>query len=74
MKSENTIIIHPESEEQESALIAFVKALKMRFEVSKDKPYSEAFIKKIRKSQEQFEKGEYITVAPEDLESYLGLK
>jgi hypothetical protein len=74
MKPANTIIIHPESTEQENALIAFVKALKMKFEVSNDKPYSEAFIEKIKKSQKQFEKGEYTTVAKEDLESFLGLK
>lgn len=35
--SQQTFIIHTETPEQESALKAFVKALKMKFEISKDK-------------------------------------
>jgi hypothetical protein len=35
--SEHTFIIHTETPEQESALKAFVKALKMKFEISKEK-------------------------------------
>ena len=37
MKSDNTYIIHPETEEQENALKAFVSALKMKFEVAQGK-------------------------------------
>lgn len=74
MKTESTIIIHPESSEQESALLAFVKALKMKFEVTKEKPYSEEFVAKIKKSRKQYEQGDFTSVANEDLENYLGLK
>ena len=35
--SQQTFIIHTDTPEQESALKAFVKALKMKFEISKDK-------------------------------------
>jgi hypothetical protein len=35
--SEQTFIIHTETPEQENALRAFVKALKMKFEISKEK-------------------------------------
>ena len=37
--SEHTFIIHTETPEQESALKAFVKALKMKFEISKEKTF-----------------------------------
>ena len=37
--AEQTFIIHTDTPEQESALKAFVKALKMKFEVT-DNPYN----------------------------------
>lgn len=37
--SDQTFIIHTETPEQESALKAFVKALKMKFEISKEKTH-----------------------------------
>ncbi len=46
MKSENTFIIHPETIEQEHALKALVKAMKMKFDISKDKPYDLEFVAK----------------------------
>lgn len=38
--SEQTFIIYTETPEQESALKAFVKSLKVKFEISKEKPVS----------------------------------
>ena len=37
--SQQTFIIHTDTPEQESALKAFVKALKMKFEISKEKTF-----------------------------------
>ncbi|HBH23194.1 MAG TPA: hypothetical protein DDY13_07195 [Cytophagales bacterium] len=45
MKS--TKIIHTENREQENALKAFAKALKIKFEVSNESPYDPEFVKKI---------------------------
>lgn len=74
MEAKDIYIIHPENEEQANALKAFVKALKMKFEVAKDKPYNPEFVKKIKRSKKEFQEGKYTTVNKDNLESFLGLK
>lgn len=73
MKTENTIIIHPETTEQENALKAFAKALKMKFEVSRGKPYDPEFEAKIKRSEKEFEEGNFTRVEKDDLKNLLGL-
>lgn len=73
MKSENTFIIHPETTEQENALKAFVKALKIKFEISREKPYDPDFVAKINESRQQVQEGKTTRVKKEDLKTFLGL-
>ncbi len=73
MKTENAFIIHPESIEQENALKAFAKALKMKIEVAKEKPYDPEFIAKIQESRQQFKEGKVTRVKKENLKEFLGL-
>jgi predicted N-formylglutamate amidohydrolase len=73
MKVENTYIIHTKNEEQANALKAFVKALKMNFEVAKDEPYDPEFVKKIKTSKKEYQEGKFTTVDKDNLESFLGL-
>lgn len=73
MKSDNTFIIHPETTEQENALKAFVKALKMKFEITKEKPYDPDFVAKIKESKQQVNEGKTTSVKKEDLKDFLGL-
>ncbi|RYE28419.1 MAG: hypothetical protein EOP42_16885 [Sphingobacteriaceae bacterium] len=42
-----TIIIYPQSEEQENLFEQLAKALKVPFEKSEEKPYNPEFVKKI---------------------------
>ncbi len=58
-----TVTLHPENQEQLSALKAVAKALKVKFEVGKS-PYSPAFIAKMKKSLKQIEEGDYIEFDP----------
>ena len=58
-----TVTLHPENKEQLSALKAFAKALKLKFEVNKS-PYNPEFVAKIRKSQKQIAEGNFITIDP----------
>ncbi len=58
-----TVTLHPENQEQLSALKAFAKALKVKFEVTKS-PYSHEFVAKIRKAQKQIAEGKFITLDP----------
>lgn len=73
MKTENTFIIHPETAEQENALRAFIKALKIKFEVSQKKPYDPDFVTKIKESKQEAKDGKTTKVEKEDLKEFLGL-
>ena len=67
MKTENTFIIHPETTEQENALKAFIKALKIKFEVSKEKPYDPDFVAKIKESRKQVQEGKTVKMDLDDI-------
>ena len=58
-----TVIMHPKSKEQLSALKAFAKALKVEFETSKSS-YNPEFVSKIKESKKQVEEGKFITLDP----------
>ena len=75
MQTQHTFIIHPATSEEAAALKAFVKALKMKFEVSSsnETPYDPAFVEKINKSKKEFEAGKYTRVEKQDLQHFLGL-
>ncbi len=73
MRTENTFIIHPETTEQENALKAFIKALKIKFEVSNEKPYNPDFVTKIEESRKQVKEGKTTRVEKEKLQQFLGL-
>lgn len=73
MQTENIFIVHP-THEQESALKAFIKALKIKFEVAKsDEVYDLDFVAKIKKSKQESKEGKITRVKKEDLQSFLGL-
>ena len=56
-----TVIMHPKSQEELSALKAFARALKVKFETS---PYSSDFVAKIQQSKKQVEQGNFTTLDP----------
>jgi len=74
METENIFIVHPANEEQVNALKAFVKALKIKFEVTSEKAYNLDFVAKIQKSKKEFEAGEFTRVEKDNLQQFLGLK
>ncbi len=67
MPSGNIFIVRPSNSEQELALKAFVKALKIKFEVTNQKDYNPEFVAKINESKEQYTKGEFAVIKTEDL-------
>ncbi|WP_417601415.1 DUF2683 family protein [Owenweeksia hongkongensis] len=73
MKTENTFIIRPETKEQENALKAFIKALKMKFEISEGKIYDSEFVAKVEESRNQAYEGKTTKVDKGDLKEFLGL-
>ncbi len=62
-----TITIHPETPEQETALKALAKALKVKFEVSKEKPYDPEFVAKINESKKQAEAGKTVQIPLDEI-------
>ena len=62
MKAGTYFILHSQTVEQENALIAFAKALKMEFTTTKEKPYNPDFVGKIKKSKEDYSKGKGTTI------------
>lgn len=74
MESKDIFIVHPQNKEEETVLKAFMNALKIKFEVTKDSNYNPDFLVKIEKSGKQFEDGEFVSVEKDQLEEFLGLK
>jgi arginase family enzyme len=73
MKTDDLIIFHPSTREEIEALKAFAKALKIKFEIAKEKDYDKGFVEKIKRSKKEHQEGEYTTIDKDSLDSYLGL-
>ncbi|MDB5158450.1 MAG: hypothetical protein JWR50_3157 [Mucilaginibacter sp.] len=56
-----TLIMHPQSEEQLTALKAFAKALKISVETS---PYDPKFVAKIKAGKKEVDNGKFTTLDP----------
>lgn len=56
MKTSDIIIAHPGSDDKFEALKVFMKALKIKFEISKDNPYDPKFVAKIEKASKSLKK------------------
>ena len=67
MKTSDIIIVHPDNEDKFEALKTFMKAFKIKFEITKEKPYDSEFVAKIEKSRQQYKKGDYTVIKTEDL-------
>lgn len=67
------ITAYPSDLSQIAAIKAVMKALKIKFEISKEKPYNPEFVAKILKSQQDYKEGKFTRVKVEDLEQFLGL-
>jgi len=73
MKTQNILIVHPASDEQVTVLKAFLEALKIRFEFSKEEAYNSDFVAKIEKSREQAKNGQVTRVKKNELKEFLAV-
>jgi hypothetical protein len=69
METGTYFIVHPVTAEQENALIAFVKALKMDFTTTREKPYNPEFVSKIKKSKSDYNNGKGKNITIDELNS-----
>jgi hypothetical protein len=68
MEAQNLFTIQTVNSEQTKALIAFVKALKMKFEVSAiETPYNPEFVAKIEKSRKDYKDGKGTEMSMDEL-------
>jgi hypothetical protein len=75
MKTQDVLIAHPTTVEQVNALKAFMQALKITFEISTVKDsYNPDFVKKIQKSRQQYNEGEFESIEKDNLKNLLGLQ
>ncbi len=58
---------YPADVSQIAAIKAFMKALKIKFEVSKEAPYNDEFVKKILQGDRDFEEGKGRKITIEEL-------
>jgi hypothetical protein len=63
-----TLIVHPKSKEQLTALKAIMKALKVDFRTEKSEgPYNAEFVAKIKQSEEDIKAGRTTKIEPADI-------
>ena len=67
MKTNNTFIVHPTTDEQVSVIKAFLEALKIKFELTKDENYNAEFVKKITKARQDIKDGKGTVYTTEQL-------
>ena len=67
MQTENIFIAHPTTPEQISALKAFFKALKIKFEV-KEKSYDPEFVNMVLEAEEEIKGGEGVKVTSQEFD------
>lgn len=64
-----TIKAYTNDASQIEAIKAFMKALKIEFELSKESTYNREFVEKIKKGDQDLKNGKGTTVTLEDLEN-----
>lgn len=64
-----TIVIHPQSEEQESLFEQLAKVLNVPFEKSEESPYDPEFVKKIEQGREDVKNGLGRKITLEELDN-----
>ena len=66
-----TITAHTNEPSQIEAVKAFMKALKIKFEISKEQTYDPDFVEKIKRSETDFKNRETKSVAIQDLDKFI---
>lgn len=64
-----TFIVHAADAEQVNVLNAFFKALKIKFEVTEDKPYNKGFVDMVLQAEAGIKKGKGKKVSSEEFDN-----
>jgi hypothetical protein len=69
----STITAHPSNSEEANALKAVLKAMKIKYEVSKENTYNPSFVTKVIESRKQAKEGKVKRVEKKEFKNLLGL-
>jgi hypothetical protein len=69
MKTQDIFIAHPKNTQQINALKAFMQALEIKFETTKEKPYNSEFVDMILQADKDFEKGKGIKMTANEFKA-----
>ena len=64
-----TFIVHAVNNEQEDVLKAFFSALKIKFEVSGEKPYNKEFVDMVLQAEDGIKKGKGKKISSEEFDN-----
>ena len=64
-----TFIVHSMDAEQEDVLKAFFSALKIRFEVSGERPYDKDFVGMVLQAEDGIKKGKGRKISPKEFDN-----
>ena len=67
MSKEDIFVVHPKTKEEAKVLKAFMQALKIKFEVSKEENYKLDFVEKVLESRRQAKEGKVTRIKKENL-------
>ena len=67
MKTADIIIAHPNSDDKIEALKAFLKALKIKFEITRKNAYNPEFVAKILQGDEDIKAGKTTRIKLDDI-------
>jgi len=69
MNTQDVLVVHPKTTEQLKALKAFMKALKIKFEINKseESPYNPDFVAKMEESIQQVNEGKTVKIELDDI-------
>jgi hypothetical protein len=57
MKTQDVLIVHPQTSEQLTVIMDFLEALNIKFEFSKDESYDPDFVVKIQNARQDYKNG-----------------
>lgn len=70
MQTENIFIAHTSNDAQLNALKAFLKALKIKFEITKaEKPYDPEFVNMVLDAEKEIKNGKAVKVSSDNFEN-----
>ena len=69
MNAEHTLIVHPLDINQENVLRAFFETFKIRFEVTKEKPYNQDFVNMVLQAENAIKQGKGKKVTSEEFDN-----